>query len=128
MSTRSSFSLALLAAASILFVPTAGWAQASAPIAAPEAKLRPLPGQLPPHCETCGTVVAINSVETDELPPTITETSAKPQKKLPRTVYEVVVRLNAGTQQIVTVDRYPDKLTIGQRVRITDGVVVPDLG
>ena len=41
--------------------------------------------------------------------------------------FEVVVRLNAGTQQVVTYEN-PPQLTIGQRVRITDGSVIPDKG
>lgn len=94
-----------------------------------------------PPCNTCGTVIAINRVIVEgESPPL----AALPQRVLerattegstvspappggPRQRYEIVVRLNAGTQQVVMLDDLP-KLVVGQRVRIADQAVLPDRG
>jgi ABC-type sugar transport system substrate-binding protein len=123
-SLKNAIRITLLVAAGLLAAPIAASANEPAAVAAPEKKLQSLDGRLPANCPSCGTVVAINRVEADDVPPALQSPAAKALKK---PVFEIVVRLSAGTQQIVTVDRMP-QLTIGQRVRITDGAVVPEAG
>lgn len=95
----------------------------------------------PAPCETCGTVVAISRVLVEGVTPPL---AAVPQRVLeratadgttvsaapeggPRQRYEILIRLSAGTQQVVMLDDRP-KVVVGQRVRISDGAVLPDRG
>lgn len=92
-------------------------------------------------CETCGTVIAINRVVVEGASPplagvpqrvlesaTVDGTTLAPSRERnPKQRYEVVVRLSAGTQQVVMLDDAP-KIVVGQRVRIIDGAVLPDRG
>lgn len=92
-------------------------------------------------CDACGTVIAINRVVVEGSSPplaalpqrvleraTVEGTTVSPAKEGdPRHRYEVVVRLSAGTQQVVMLDDAP-KFVVGQRVRIANGVVLPERG
>ncbi len=111
----------LMLTALVLAAPASSWSQ-TAPTKEPDIK--PLVGKPPPFCETCGTIIAINRVPAEKLakaPLATGNDAAKPNDK-----FEVVVRLDAGTQQVVTFDLAP-QLKIGQKVKIVNGVVVPDL-
>lgn len=112
-----------LVGALMLAAPLPSWSQAAAREPAKEAmpKVKPLVGKEPAFCETCGVVIAINRVPSDEL---ATQPTGERIKGPDR--YEVVVRLDAGTQQVVKLDLAP-QLKVGQKVRIVDGVVLPEL-
>lgn len=128
MSRSLKRSAILLLCLGLLAVPIVSWSQTPAAAPASQAKLQPLTGKLPPFCETCGTVIAINRITAKEAalraPAASTPGAGNPAAS---GRFEVVVRLSAGTQQVITYDAAP-QLVIGQKVRITDGVIIPELG
>ena len=108
-----------------------------APVAQPASGIRSSSAV----CESCGTIVAINRVVVEGDSPPL---AALPQRVLERATvdgttvsrvpakgtrqrYEIVVRMSAGTQQVVMSDDL-GKLVVGQRVRIDNGSVLPDRG
>lgn len=109
----------LMLTAVLLAAPVSAWSQA-----APKAPaVKPLVGKEPPFCETCGIIIAINRVPAEQvakIKPSGGHNARLPDK------FEVVIRLDAGTQQVVTLDLAP-QLKIGQKVKIVNGVVVPEL-
>lgn len=134
--------VALLPAA---LLPAASWSQDRAPAsAAATATATAASGTASSAspCETCGTVIAINRVIVEGSSPPLaalpqrvlerataegTSVSRTPAAGGPRQRYEIVVRLSAGTQQVVMLDD-PGKLVVGQRVRIDNGAVLPERG
>jgi hypothetical protein len=132
---------------SIALLPGASWSQeriSPAPAATASPTATPALGSArsAAPCETCGTVIAINRVVVEGTSPPLaalpqrvlerataegTTVSRTPAAGGPKQRYEVVVRLSAGTQQVVMLDD-PGKLVVGQRVRIDNGAVLPERG
>ncbi len=125
MSTSLNRSAIVLLSAGLLALPIVSVSQTPASAPASEAKVQPLSGKLPAFCETCGTVIAINRITAKEA--ALHAPAASGPADPIRGRFEVVVRLSAGTQHVVSYDVAP-QLMIGQKVRITNGVIVPELG
>ncbi len=117
MSTSCKKISLLMLTAVVLAAPASAWSQT----APKEPTVKPLIGKEPPFCETCGIIIAINRVTPDKV-------TAKPsgENAKGRDIFEVVVRLDAGTQHVVKFDLAP-QLKIGQKVRIVNGVVLQEL-
>ena len=119
MSTSFKQTVLLSLTAVMLALPVASWSQA----APKEPTVKPLIGNEPAFCDVCGTVIAIKRVPFNEALKKNPQasTTAKGNDK-----FEVVIRLDAGTQQVVTLDIAPT-VKIGQKVKIVNGVVLPDV-